>query len=166
MMSVNLAGETFEVEGLLWAGQPACSLRRPGGGPLGAKDFERLHVHEQATLLIVIRQHIDAVALLSGLKRPADESIQASRDVTGDIGCLSGPTLSDSDTIALWTARTQPLKTLSFPHHFSRKRKWPRGFAWRAAIQFDWCASWCAVIASRTRAWARRCASRQPSSRL
>lgn len=72
MMKVELAGAVYEVEGVLYAGQASCSLRRAASGPITEDDFDRLSHHDEATLRVIIRRHVAAVALLAGLDRPHD----------------------------------------------------------------------------------------------
>ena len=67
MMTVKLTGVTFEIEGLLYAGRPACSLRKACGGPVTSDDFNRLSLEDETRLRVLIRRHVEAVALLSGV---------------------------------------------------------------------------------------------------
>jgi hypothetical protein len=95
MMSIELAGVVYQIEGVLYAGEAACSLRRAGGELLTRHDFEQLRAGDQSVLLTLMRQHIAAVALLAGPSRPASETIPSSSDAIGDIGCLPGASRAD-----------------------------------------------------------------------
>lgn len=91
-MTVELSGAVFEIEGVLYAGQPSCSLRRAAGGPITEEEFDRLSLHDEATLRVIIKRHVAAVALLAGLDRPDDvRMIPASSDAIVAIGCHSKP---------------------------------------------------------------------------
>lgn len=68
MMTIDLSGTRHEVEGLLYAGQPACSLRKSCGARLTSEDFDRLSLDDEVRLRVLIRRHIEAVALLAGVE--------------------------------------------------------------------------------------------------
>jgi hypothetical protein len=70
MMSIELSGAVYQIEGLLYAGRPACSLRKACGRPVTKEDFDRLSVEDETRLRILVRRHIEAVALLAGVRAP------------------------------------------------------------------------------------------------
>lgn len=71
MMAVQVGGVVYELEGVLYARMPSCSLRKAGGKPITQQDFDRLSGNDRALLLELIERHIAAVAFLSGIERPA-----------------------------------------------------------------------------------------------
>jgi hypothetical protein len=100
MMTVELSGIAYEVEGLLYRGLPACSLRRAAGGLIKRDEFQTLSDCDQAALRNTIQQHIAAVALLSGAPRPPPAgSIPASSVATGAIGCHPQPSVRAHDSV-------------------------------------------------------------------
>lgn len=70
MMAVEVGGVVYELEGVLYARMPSCSLRKAGGRPITQQDFDRLSGDDRAVLLGLIERHIAAVAFLSGMERP------------------------------------------------------------------------------------------------
>jgi hypothetical protein len=70
MMTIDLSGTQYEIEGLLYAGRPACSLRKACGARLTSDDFDRLSLDDEVRLRVLIRRHIAAVALLAGVEAP------------------------------------------------------------------------------------------------
>lgn len=72
MMAIELAGQVYEIEGVLYAGRPACSLRKACGGSVTKSDLDRLSLADETRLRVLIRRHIEAVALLADVQLRGD----------------------------------------------------------------------------------------------